>query len=71
MKALAISLGVPGEAILLEDKASSTYENVKFTLDILNKKRWDKIIFLSHNSGEKSKLEYEYSVLFFAFSTYC
>lgn len=47
MKAVAISLGVPGEAILLEEKASSTYENVKFTLDILNKKRWDKIILIS------------------------
>jgi len=29
MKALAVSLSVPGEAILLEDRAKNTYENVK------------------------------------------
>lgn len=47
MKALAVSLGVPEWAILLEDTSSRTYENVKFTVEILNKKGWNKIILIS------------------------
>jgi uncharacterized SAM-binding protein YcdF (DUF218 family) len=47
MKALAVSLGVPEEAIILEDKASSAYENVKFTNRILDSNTWDKIILVT------------------------
>lgn len=47
MKALAISLGVPDEAIILEDRARSTLENVKFTAEILRKHKWDKILLVS------------------------
>ncbi|KPK42632.1 MAG: hypothetical protein AMJ78_01800 [Omnitrophica WOR_2 bacterium SM23_29] len=47
MKALAISLDIPPESIVLEDTASRTYENVKFTNEILNKKGWNKIILIS------------------------
>jgi len=47
MKALALSLGVPESAIILEDKASNTYENVKFSRDILHKNHWDKILLVS------------------------
>jgi uncharacterized SAM-binding protein YcdF (DUF218 family) len=47
MKALAMSLGVPEKAIILEDKAINTYQNVKFVKAILTKKNWDKIILVS------------------------
>ncbi len=47
MKALAVSQGVPQEAIILENEAKNTFENVKFTKEILNKNSWDKIILVS------------------------
>jgi len=47
MKALAISLGVPENAILLENAASSTYENVKFVKAILHKQEWQTILLVS------------------------
>lgn len=47
MKALAISLGVPESAIILEDKATNTYENVKFSKLILDKNSWNNIILIS------------------------
>ncbi len=47
MKALAVSLEVPEQAIILEDKATNTYENVKFTSDILNKHNWKTILLIS------------------------
>ncbi len=47
MKALAISLGVPAEAILLEDKARNTYENIAFSKRILEKKGWHTIMLIS------------------------
>lgn len=47
MKALAISLGVPEEAIILEDKAANTYENVRFSRNILGKNNWKNILLVS------------------------
>lgn len=47
MKILAISLRIPEEAIILEDKANSTYENVEFTKEILKQKNWNDILLLS------------------------
>jgi len=47
MKALAISSGVPESAIILEDKAGSTYENVKFSSEILTKNNWNSILLVS------------------------
>lgn len=47
MKALAKDLGVPGEAIILENKARNTYENVKFSKKILDKMSWNKILLVS------------------------
>jgi uncharacterized SAM-binding protein YcdF (DUF218 family)/glycosyltransferase involved in cell wall biosynthesis len=47
MKALAVSLGVPREAIILEDKAGNTYENVKFSSRILLDKGWNEILLVS------------------------
>jgi uncharacterized SAM-binding protein YcdF (DUF218 family) len=47
MKALAVSLGVPGEAIFLEDKAGSTLDNVRFSSQIAAEHGWGKIILVS------------------------
>lgn len=47
MKALAISLGIPANRIILEKKAASTYENIKFTKEILDKRDWNKILVVS------------------------
>lgn len=47
MKALAVSLEVPEQAIILEDKATNTYENVKFTSDILIRHNWKSILLIS------------------------
>ena len=47
MNTLAVSLGVPQDAIILEEKASNTYENVKFTSRILKNKGWNKILLVS------------------------
>ena len=47
MKALAVSLGVPAEAIILEEKAGNTYENVKFSEKILKDKGWNEILLVS------------------------
>jgi uncharacterized SAM-binding protein YcdF (DUF218 family) len=47
MKAVAISLGVSENSVILEDKAKSTYENVKYAKEILDKYGWDKILLVS------------------------
>ena len=47
MKALAVSLGIPEDAIILENKAKNTFENIKFTKKILEKKKWDEILLVS------------------------
>ena len=47
MKTLALSEGVPQEAIILEDKARNTYENVKFTKKILDGQKWNKVLLVS------------------------
>lgn len=47
MKALAVSLGVPEDVIILESESRSTYENVKFTADLLDKYGYKKILLVS------------------------
>lgn len=47
MRLFALSMGVPQEDIILEQKANSTYENVKFTKVILDKNGWDTILLVS------------------------
>lgn len=47
MKAIAVSLGVPQEAIILEDKGGNTYENVKFSSRILADNGWNEILLVS------------------------
>jgi len=47
MKALAVSLGVPQDAITLEDKAANTMQNVEFTRDIMLSRNWHKALLVS------------------------
>ena len=47
MKALAVSLGVPESAIMLENKSVNTYESVLYAKNILGKEHWNSIILLS------------------------
>ncbi len=47
MKILAVSLGVSEEVIILEDSAKNTYENVKFTKEILDRHNWKNILLVS------------------------
>lgn len=47
MKALAISLGVPEEAIILEDRAGSTYKHIKLVENLLSDRKWNSILLVS------------------------
>ena len=47
MKAVATSMGVPEQAIILEEKAKNTLENVLYTSDILEKRQWKSILLIS------------------------
>lgn len=47
MKALAVSLGVPADNIILEKKAGSTYENIKFTSEIMKEHGWSSALVVS------------------------
>ena len=47
MKALAISLGVPENRIILEKKAANTYQNVRYVNEILNQRHWERVILVS------------------------
>lgn len=56
MKSLAISLGVPSEAIILEEGAGNTYEYVKSVKEILEKRKWEKALLVTspYNMGRVS-----------------
>jgi len=47
MKAVAIDNGVPADAILLEEAAKNTHDNVRFTKQILDRHGWDTILLVS------------------------
>jgi uncharacterized SAM-binding protein YcdF (DUF218 family) len=47
MRALAVDQGVPAGSIVLEQRASNTYENVKFVDDILRDHKWRSILLVS------------------------
>lgn len=47
MQLFSISMGIPVKDIVLEQRASSTYENVIFTREILDKNSWDSILLVS------------------------
>ncbi|MDP3703693.1 MAG: YdcF family protein, partial [Candidatus Omnitrophota bacterium] len=47
MKALAVSLGVPAEAIILEESAGNTRENVRLSAALLRTKGFDSVLVVS------------------------
>ena len=47
MKTIAVSNGVPAEAITLEEKAANTYENVVLTNQIVGAHGWRRIALVS------------------------
>jgi len=47
MKLFALSMGVPAEDIILEEKANSTYENVIFSKNILNKNNYKTVLLVT------------------------
>jgi len=47
MKLIAVSMGVDKRDIILEQKASSIYENVLFSKEILKKNNWNSILLVS------------------------
>ncbi len=47
MKLIALSADVSEQDIILEQKANSTYENAKFTAEILDDHNWDTILLVS------------------------
>jgi uncharacterized SAM-binding protein YcdF (DUF218 family)/glycosyltransferase involved in cell wall biosynthesis len=47
MRALAADQGVPPSAIVLEERATNTYQNVTFVADILRDHQWRRILLVS------------------------
>lgn len=47
MKTLSVSLGIPAESVILEERAANTYENVRFTSAILKANGWNKILLVT------------------------
>lgn len=47
MRLVALSLGVSGKDIILEERANSTYENVIFSKKILDQNKWGSILLVS------------------------
>jgi uncharacterized SAM-binding protein YcdF (DUF218 family) len=47
MRLLAVSMGIPLNSIILEQKANSTYENVLFSKKILDRHKWDSVLLVS------------------------
>jgi len=47
MERLALSLGVPKDNILLEEESLSTYENARYTLEIMRAKKFESAILVT------------------------
>ena len=47
MRALAVDQGVPASAIVLEERATNTYENVVFVDAILRDRGWRRVLLVS------------------------
>jgi uncharacterized SAM-binding protein YcdF (DUF218 family)/glycosyltransferase involved in cell wall biosynthesis len=47
MKAIAVANGVPAEAIVLEQTAANTYENVRNTNEIARARGWSRVLLVS------------------------
>ena len=47
MRTLAIDQGIPPSAIVLEQRAANTYQNVRFVDEILRERGWRRILLVS------------------------
>lgn len=47
MREQALTLGVPHQAMFLEQKSTTTYENALYTLDILQEQKWKSVILVT------------------------
>ena len=47
MKAIAVANGVPADAIVLEETAANTYENVRNTFQIAQSRGWSRVLLVS------------------------
>lgn len=47
MKLIAVSMGIPANDIILEQKANCAYENVRLVKEILNQRKWDSVLLIS------------------------
>ncbi len=47
MRLFAVSMGVPDRGIILERKANSAYENVRFSGEILRRNKWNSVLVVS------------------------
>jgi uncharacterized SAM-binding protein YcdF (DUF218 family) len=47
MRALAVDQGVPAGVIALEERATNTYQNVRYVDEILRDHRWHKVLLVS------------------------
>lgn len=47
MKAVAVDNGIPADAILLEEAAKNTYDNVRLTKQMLDRNGWNRILLVS------------------------
>ncbi|PWW00666.1 vancomycin permeability regulator SanA [Paenibacillus cellulosilyticus] len=49
MRNYLVSLGVPKEKLLLEKKATSTYENMVFSKEIIDREKFQSILIVTHD----------------------
>ena len=47
MRTLAISSGIPESAIHLESQATNTYENVRYSAELLRQRGWNRVLLVS------------------------
>ena len=47
MKKQAVTMGVPSEAIWLEDRSRSTYENATFSLPFAERQKWKSVLLVT------------------------
>ncbi|MBU1913410.1 MAG: YdcF family protein [Candidatus Omnitrophica bacterium] len=47
MKTISLSMGVSQDAIIIEEEAVNTYQNVKYCADILKRHKWKKALLVS------------------------
>ncbi len=47
MKALAVANGIPDATIVLEKRATNTYENVRYSSDIVKRSGWRRVLLVS------------------------